>query len=193
MEDGLGIVEDISELFFTDNGLQNGQPYYYAVSALNADGEGEKTQVMEATPQSNTSLMTEVNIGDWTNVHTIYVGEGVYFYMAGGIHNIVVDSVTSNSVLMSVSWDSQYLTLNERDSQIIDVNGDGKDDFKVTCDTITSEPAEGFPQTVQFSFTTKNLGGSTDGKTPGFELLLFVLAGLMVVGFISLGRYSRWM
>ena len=77
MADGLSIVEDVNaiDMYYTDTGLQNGQTYYYAVSALNAEGEGEKTEVLEATPESNAPLMQEITIGDWINNYEIYVGE----------------------------------------------------------------------------------------------------------------------
>jgi hypothetical protein len=157
MEDGLGIVEDVTEMHYADTGLQNGQLYYYAISALNVEGEGQKTQILSATPEAETPLMPEIIIGDFENIHIIYVGEGVYFDLAGGTHTMIVESVTSTSALISVSWDPQSLTMSEGDSKTIDVNGDGKDDFKINCVTITSEPDEGFPQTVKFSFTTKNI------------------------------------
>jgi hypothetical protein len=142
--DGLSIVEDVTALTYTHIGLANGNTYYYAVSALNAEGEGEKTEILEVTPESTTPLMEEITIGDWENIHTIYVGEGVYFNLVGGTHTMVVESVTSTSTSILVSWDPQYITMSEGDSKTIDVNGDGKDDFKFTCVTITSEPDEGF-------------------------------------------------
>ena len=194
MEDGLSIVEDVTDMHYTDTGLQNSQTYYYAVSAFNAEGEGEKTEILEATPESSTPLMTELTIGDWTAVTTIYVGEGVYFNIAGGTHTIVVESVTSADALISVSWDPKSLTMPEGDSKTIDVNGDGTNDFKLTCVTITSEPAEGFPQTVKFSFTTKNLGGSSgngNSETPGFELWTLVVAGIVVLSVVSVFRRGR--
>jgi len=194
MEDGLGIVEDITDMHYTDTGLQNGQTYYYAVSALNAEGEGEKTEIVEATPESSTPLMEEITVGDWENIHTIYVGEGVYFNLAGGTQTIIVESVTPTRAIISVSWDTQSLIMSEGDSVNIDVNGDGKDDFKITCKTITSNPAEGFPQTVEFSFTTKNIGGSSgngNSGTPGFELSIFVAASLIALIAISVSRRRK--
>jgi len=194
MEDGLSIVEDVTNMHYKDIGLQNGQIYYYAVSALNQYGEGEKTDVLEATPESSTPLMEEITVGDWINIHAIYVGEGVYFNLAGGTHTLIVESVTSTSALISVSWSPQSLTMSEGDSVNIDVNGDGKDDFKITSKTITSNPAEGFPQTVEFSFTTKNLGGSSGneiGGTPGFELWILLIAGLVVLSMVSIFRRRK--
>ena len=187
-EDILDIWEDVNDLYYTDETVANGNTYYYAVSALNAEGEGEKTGILEATPESSTPLMTELTIGDWTAVTIIYVGEGVYFDIAGGTHTIVVESVTSTSAVISVSWDPQFLTISEGDSKTIDVNGDGTNDFKFTCVTITSEPAEGFPQTVKFSFTTKNLEESSEGGTPGFELWTLLIAGILTFGAINVFR-----
>jgi hypothetical protein len=193
MEDGLSIVEDVNgvDMYYTDTGLQNGQPYYYAVTALNAEGEGEKTEIFEVTPESSTPLMEEISVGDWINVHAIYVGEGVYFNLAGGTQTMIVESVTPTRAIISVSWDTQSLIMSEGDSVNIDVNGDGKDDFKITCKTITSNPAEGFPQTVEFSFTTKNIGGSSEGGTPGFELWTLVIAGLVVLIVVSVFRRRK--
>jgi len=191
MEDGLSIVEDVTDIHYTDTGLQNGQIYYYVVSALNAEGEGEKTEILEATPESSTPLMEEITVGDWENIHTIYVGEGVYFNLVGGTHTLLVESVTSSSTVLSVSWNLQSLTMSDGDSKIIDVNGDGKDDLKITCVTITSEPAEGFPQTVKFSFTTKNIGESSEGGTPGFELWTLLVAGLVVLSIVSIFRRRK--
>jgi len=189
MEDGLGILEDVNavDMYYTDNGVQNGQTYYYAVSALNAEGEGEKTEILESTPESSTPLMTELTIGDWTAVTTIYVGEGVYFDIAGGTHTMVVESVTSTNALLSVSWSPQSLTMSKGDTKNVDVDGDGKDDFKITCKTITSNPAEGYPQTVELSFTTKIEGSSGNG-TPGFEIVALVAA---IGGALILFRHRR--
>ncbi|MBU0497299.1 MAG: fibronectin type III domain-containing protein [Candidatus Thermoplasmatota archaeon] len=176
MEDGLGIVEDVTDMTYTDTGLQNGQTYYYAVSALNAEGESEKTQILPATPQGDSPLITEIIVGEFENIHIIYVGEGVYFNLAGETYTVVVESVTDTTVTFFVDWGGiQSFTISEGDSENIDANGDGKDDFKITCKTITSDPAEGYPQTVKFSFTTKNLGGSSGG-TPGFEVILVLIA-----------------
>jgi hypothetical protein len=184
MEDGLGIVEDVKDMHYTDTGLQNGQPYYYAVSTLNVEGESEKTAVQSATPEAVEESMPTIVVGDWTSFATIYVGEGVYLDIAGGTHTLNVESVTSTSALMSISWGTQSLTMSEGESENIDVNGDDTDDFKITCETITSEPAEGFPQTVEFSFT-KKLGGGT----PGFELWILMVAGL--VAFCVVGVLRR--
>jgi hypothetical protein len=182
MADGLGIVEDVTVMSYTDIGLQNGQTYYYAVSALNAEGEGEKTEILEATPESSTPLLEEINVGDWENIHTIYVSEGVYFNLVDGTHTMIVESVTPASAIISVSWDTQSLIMSEGNSDNIDVNGDGKNDLKITCKTITSNPAEGFLQTVKFSFTTKlaESGGGTS-KTPGFELMLVLFAVTLIL------------
>jgi hypothetical protein len=194
MEDGLSILEEITEMHYTDTGLQNGQSYYYAISALNAEGEGEKTDVLEATPESSTPLMEEITVGDWENIHAIYVGEGVYFNLAGGTQTMIVESVTPTRAIISVSWDTQSLIISEGDSVNIDVNGDGKDEFKITCKTITSNPAEGFPQTVEFSFTTKNIGGSSgngNSGTPGFEFWTLVIAGLVVLIVVSVFKRRK--
>ena len=173
--DGLGIVEDVTVLTYTHTGLANGNIYYYAVSALNAEGEGEKTEILEVTPESSTPLMTSMTIGDYIAVTTIYVGEGVYFDIAGGTHTLVVESVTATSATITITSDPQSFTMSEGDSEIVDVNGDGTDDFKITCREIISEPAEGFPQTVEFALTT-DLGGSSGGGTPGFEFILVLFA-----------------
>ena len=81
--------------------------------------------------------------------------------------------------------------MSEGDSENVDVNSDGTDDFKFTCKTITSKSAEGFPQTVKFTFTTKNLGESSKGGTPGFELWTFVIAGLVVFSIVYIFRRRR--
>jgi len=75
MEDGLGIVKDVTVMVYTDIGLQNGQIYYYTVSALNAEGEGEKTQILSATPEGDAPLITEITVGDDETLVIIYVGE----------------------------------------------------------------------------------------------------------------------
>ena len=182
MADGLSIIDDVATLTYTHTSLTNGNTYYYAVSALNQYGEGEKTEVLETTPELSNPLMEEITVGDWENIHTIYVGEGVYFNLVDATHTMIVESVTSSSMLISVSWNSQPLTMSKGDSKIIDINDDGKDDFKFTCLTITSESAEGFPQTVKFSFTTKNIGGSSEGNTPGFELVALITSiGIVLI------------
>jgi hypothetical protein len=190
MEDGLGIVEDVTVMFYTDTGLQNGQTYYYAVSALNTQGEGEKTEILPATPEAGSPQMTSIVVGDYTTDVIIYAGEGVYFDIAGGTHNVVVESITGTSALVTINSGPQSFTISEGDSENVDVNGDGTADFKITCKTITSEPAEGFPQTVEFSFT-KNLGETSGGGTPGFELLTLVVAGLVAFSIASVLRRRK--
>jgi len=190
MVDGLGIVEDVTVMFYSDNGLQNGQTYYYAVSALNAEGEGEKTEILPATPEAGSPLMTSIVVADYTIFVFINVGEGVYFDIAGGTHSVVVESITGTSALITISSDPQSFTMSEGDSENVDVNGDGTDDFKITCETITSEPAEGFPQTVKFSFT-KDLGAASGGGTPGFELWTLVVAGLVAFSVVSVLRRRK--
>jgi hypothetical protein len=102
----------------------------------------------------------------------------------------VVESITGKSALITITADPQSFTMSEEDSEKIDVNGNGTDDFKITCETITSEPAEGFPQTVEFSFTT-NLGGSSGGGTPGFELWTLMVAGLVVLSVVGVLRRRK--
>ena len=55
----------------------------------------------------------------------------------------------------------------------------------------TWQVAEGFPQTVKFSFTTKNLEESSEGGTPGFELWTFVIAGLLVFSIVYIFRRRK--
>jgi hypothetical protein len=181
VEDELGILEDVTEMLYTDTGLANGQTYYYAVSAFNAEGEGEKTEILSATPEAEEPHMTEIIIADYTIFTIIYVGEGVYFDIAGGTHTIVVESVTSTNAIMSISWGTQSLTMSEGDSENIDVNGDGKDDFRIKCVKITSDPAEGYPQTAEFSFTTGSFGPGSG--TPGFELIAVLIAVALIIFF----------
>lgn len=184
MEDGLGIVEDVTDMHYTDTGLQNGQPYYYAVSALNAEGESEKTVVQSATPEAVEESMPTVVVADYTTFATIYVGEGVYLDIAGESHSLMVESITGTSVTITITSDPQSFTMLEGDTEDVDVDDDGKYDFKITCVTITSEPAEGFPQTVEFSFTTGSFGpGSGTGGTPGFELIVILIAVVLILFF----------
>lgn len=192
MEDGLGILEDVNavDMYYTDNGVQNGQTYYYAVSALNAEGEGEKTEILPATPEAESPLMTSIVIGDYLAYRIINVGEGVYFDIADGTHSLIVNSVTSTSVSITISSNTQSFTMSRGESRHIDVNGDGKDDFKITCVNITSQPIQGFPQTAEFSFT-KNLGGTSAGGTPGFELWTLIIAGLVVFSVVNVLRHKK--
>jgi hypothetical protein len=182
MVDGLSIVEDVTDLHYTFTGLANDQTYYFAVSALNAEGEGEKSNIIPLTPGGGAPLMTEITVKDYETFVIIYVGEGIYFDVADDTETLIVDSVTSTSASMTISWGTQSLTMSEGDTKNVDVDGDGTDDFKITCKTITSEPAEGFPQTVEFSLTT-NIGGSGGGTggTPGFELILVLVAVALVL------------
>lgn len=194
--DELVILEDVTDVTvmnYTDTGLANDQTYYYAVSALNAEGEGEKTEILSATtPEGEEPHLTEIIIADYTIFTIIYVCEGVYFDIGGGTHTIVVESVTSTNAIMSISWGTQSLTMSEGDSENIDVNGDGTNDFKITCKTITSNPAEGFPQTVEFSFTTGSFGpGSGTGGTPGFEFWTLIVAGIVVLSLVSIFRRRK--
>jgi len=175
MVDGLSILEDVTDLHYTYTGLANDQTYYFAVSALNAEGEGEKSNIIPVTPGGGAPLMTEITVRDYETFVIIYVGEGIYFDIADDTETLIVDSVTSTSASMTTSWGTQSLTMSEGDAKNVDVDGDGTDDFKITCKTITSEPEEGYPQTVEFSLTT-DIGGSSGGGTPGFEFVALLAA-----------------
>jgi len=83
----------------------------------------------------------------------------------------------------------QSFTMSEGDSENIDVNGDGKDDFTITCKTIISDPAEGLPKTVEFSFTTGSFGPGSG--TPGFELWTLVVAGIVAFSVVSVFRRRK--
>lgn len=189
MEDGLGIVEDVTEMLFTDTGLQNGQTYYYAVSALNAVGEGEKTEILPATPEAVEESMPTVVVADYTSFVTINGGEGVYLDIAGESHSLIVDSITGITVTITITSDPQTFTMSEGDTENVDVDDDGTDDFKITCVTITSEPAEGYPQTVEFSLKTGSFGPGSG--TPGFELWTLVVAGIVAFSMVSAYRRRK--
>lgn len=102
MEDGLGIVEDISGMSFSDTGLSTGQTYYYAVSALNVEGESEKTDIVSVMIEDEAPQMTMIHVADYTTFTIIYVGEGVYFDIAGGRHNVTVESITGSNTKISI-------------------------------------------------------------------------------------------
>ncbi|MBU0497297.1 MAG: fibronectin type III domain-containing protein [Candidatus Thermoplasmatota archaeon] len=189
LEDGMGIVEDVTDMTYTDTGLQNGQTYYYAVSALNAEGEGEKTEVLPATPEDEELYMPTVIVADYTTYVIIYVGEGVYLDIGGESHSLIVDSITGTNVTFTITSDPQSFTMSEGDTENVDVDGDGTDDFKITCVTITSEPDEGYPQTVEFSLKTGSFGPGSG--TPGFELWTLLVAGLVAFSGISMFRRRK--
>ena len=173
MVDGLGIVEDVTDIQYTDTGLSNGQTYYYAVSALNAEGEGEKTMVLSVILEAS-PLLTLIYVEDYTTVVIINVGEGVYFDIAGGRHNVIVESITGSNALITVSPDSKSLTLKEGDSKKVDVNDDDADDFVITCKTINS-----VAQTVEFSFTKTSKESA--GGIPGFGSLALIVGSVMTI------------
>lgn len=181
MEDGLGIVEDVTEMHYTDTGISSGQTYYYAVSALNAEGEGVKTDVLSIIPEAESPLMTMIVVGDYTTFVIINVGEGVYFDIAGGSHSVVVTSITGTRALITISSDPQKFTMSEGDSENVDVNDDGTDDFKITCKTINS-----VAQTVEFSFTKASK--KSGSAIPGFELWTMVLGGLLAFSVLRRAR-----
>ncbi len=176
MADGLGIVEDVTDMLYTDTGLSIGQTYYYAVSALNAEGEGEKTEVLSVTPEAASPLMTLIHVEDYTTFVIINVGEGVYFDVAGGRHNVTVDSITGSNTQISINQGSLVYTMKEGDSETVDVNDDGADDFVITCKTIKWSGSEA----VEFSFTTKT-SKESGGGIPGFGLWTLVLGGLVAL------------
>ena len=73
-------------LAYTDNGLTNGQTYWYEVSAVNAVGEGARSNEVSATPSTVPSSPrdlhalasdSEVNLS-WTA--PLYVGPGTIIY-----------------------------------------------------------------------------------------------------------------
>jgi len=174
MADGLGIVEDVTEMLYTDTGLSNGQTYYYAVSALNAEGEGEKTEVLSVTPEAGSPLMTLIHVEDYTTFVIINVGEGVYFDIASGRNNVTVVSITGTSTLITVNNGAIEYTMKEGDSENVDVNEDGTDDFVITCKTINSDA-----ETVEFSFTKDSKKPGVG--VPGFGLWTMVLGGLVAI------------
>jgi len=174
MEDGLGVVEDVTDMLYTDTGVSTGQTYYYAVSALNAEGEGEKTEVLSVTPEASSPLMTLIYVEDYTTFVIINVGEGVYFDISGERHNVTVASIAGTSTLITVSSGSQNFTMKEGDTENVDVNSDGTDDYVITCKTINS-----IAQTVEFSFTIASK--KSGGGIPGFELWTLVVGGLVAL------------
>ena len=174
MEDGLGMVEDVTDMLYTDTGISTGQTYYYAVSALNAEGEGEKTEVLSVTPEAASPLMTLIYVEDYTTFVIINVGEGVYFDIADERHNVTVVSITGTSTLITVSSSPQSFTMSEGDSENVDVNSDSTDDYVITCNTINS-----VAQTVEFSFTKASKKPGVG--VPGFESWTLVLGGLVAL------------
>jgi len=178
MEDGLGIVEDVTDMHYEDTALSSGQTYYYAVTALNVEGEGEKTEVLSVTPQAPGPLMTLIHVEDYTTVTIINVGEGVYFDIAGGRQNVTVESITGTNALISVNNGALEYTMKEGDSKSVDVNDDGTDDFVITCETIRWSNTE----TVEFSFTKASKEPETGTGIPGFEPWTIAVGGIAALG-----------
>jgi hypothetical protein len=136
MEDGLGIVEDVSGMSYSDTGLSSGQTYYYAVSALNAEGESVKTDIFSVMIENEAPQMVMIHVENYTTVTIIYVGEGVYFDIAGGRHEVIVESITGTNTLISIDQGAMSYAMKEGDSKTVDVNNDGTDDFVIKCETI---------------------------------------------------------
>ncbi|MCJ7732596.1 fibronectin type III domain-containing protein, partial [Candidatus Bathyarchaeota archaeon] len=173
MEDGLGIVEDVSGMSYSDTGLSTGQTYYYAVSALNAEGESVKTDIVSVMIEDEAPLMVLIHVEDYTTFTIIYVGEGVYFDIAGGRHEVMVESITGTNTLISIDQGAMSYTMKEGDSKTVDVNNDGTNDFVIKCETIKWSNTEA----VELSFT--KAPKETKTGVPGFELWT-LLAGALV-------------
>ncbi len=175
MEDGLGIVDDVSGLSYSDTGLSTGQTYYYAVSALNAEGESVKTDTVSVVVEDEAPQMTLIHVEDYTTVTIIYVGEGVYFDIAGGRHDVMVESITGTSTLISVDQGALSYTMKEGDSKTVDVNNDGTNDFVMKCETIRWSNTEA----VEISFTTAKKE-SANG-IPGFMPWTLIVGSFLAI------------
>ena len=191
MEDGLGILEDVSGTSFSDTGLSTGQTYYYAVSALNVEGESEMTDIVSVMVEDEAPLMTLIHVEDYTTFTIIYVGEGVYFDIAGGRHEVMVESITGSNTIVSIDQGAMSITMKEGDSKAVDVNNDGTDDFIINCETIKWSNTEA----VELSFTTDKK--ESRSGIPGFEPLTLAVGGLLSLILLRLkkvgssGSYAR--
>jgi len=125
--------------------------------------------------------MTMIVVGDYTTFVIINVGEGVYYDIDGETQNVIVDSITGTSTVISVSSETQSITLKEGDLKTLDANDDGSDDYIITCKTINSAQ-----QTVEFSFSLAS--NESEKGIPGFGPLMIIFGGFLANGFWVFSR-----
>ena len=120
-------------------------------------------------------VMVMIHVEDYTTFTIIYVGEGVYFDIAGGRHDVMVESITGTNTLISIDQGAMSYTMKEGDSKTVDVNNDGTDDFVINCKTIKWSNIEA----VELSFTTAKKESAKG--IPGFQPWTLIVGGFIAL------------
>jgi predicted phage tail protein len=162
---------------YTITGLSNGQRYYFAVSAINSVGEGEKSAevsvvpcTVPSAPQNLTAVAGNGNVtltweppadngGMPITGYRIYYGTTARNYTV----NITVSNVTAYTIMNLTNGQKYYFSVSA-----INGGGEGAKSNEVSA-TPRAEP----------------------NPTPGFDVLAYIYAGVVCIGIIMLVMKKR--
>ncbi|MCD4666954.1 hypothetical protein K8R47_04060 [archaeon] len=121
---------------------------------------------------SSSSSSTTVNegetedIGDLTGTARVYayVDSSVEFTASGESHSIHIDAVDydNSQVTLTISSDPVTVTINEGETELVDLDGDGVDDLEITLTSISL----GGQADLSFDYLEAEEPGDSDGETP---------------------------
>ncbi len=125
-----------STLTYTDNSVTNGVTYYYYVTAVNANGEGAKSNEVSATPHastpSNTILLVDDDGGkDYESYFKQALSDAGYTYDVWDVSSKGVPSASTLNTYKVVIWTTgstweNTLTSDEQNALISYLNAGGK-------------------------------------------------------------------
>ncbi|UJF31724.1 pectinesterase family protein [Paenibacillus hexagrammi] len=157
-------IASVSETSFTDMGLTNGTTYFYSVSAVNDQGEGNRSNVRSATP-ANVIIVAKDGTGDFTTV-------------TDAINSISGSNTTRQVIFMKNGVYKEKLTINKPFVSLVGESRDGTiltyDDYAVvgTSNSFSVKVTASDFSAESLTFQNSSFPRSTAGPS----VALFVVA-----------------
>ncbi len=158
----------------------------------------ESNQTNESEEETSGSSFIIKTLGDIVTptgiagmpISGIGVGDEINFKIIDQVHFIKIKEILDNSVLIEIRSDPIIIRLDLGESKEFDLNGDGKNDFKITLNSIFNGKAT----LTLFSLPSEEAGAGVAGEksSSGWSWVIYLVIGVvLVVVFILITFFKK--